>query len=54
LYFLCILVFTNDISSPYQEKPLGIKYKKSIPSLFDSDSDLEIDSFQMNDITKSK
>jgi len=41
-------IFTNDISSIYPGKQLITKYKKSIPSLFESDSDSEIDNFQLN------
>jgi len=53
LLFVCILVFTNDISSPYPGKQLDTDYKKSTPSLFDSDSDPEIDYFQIKDRIKS-
>jgi len=51
---MCISVFTNDISSPYPEKQLDTDYKKSTPSLFESDSDSEINYFQINDSLKSK
>ncbi|XP_060848746.1 MATH and LRR domain-containing protein PFE0570w-like [Rhopalosiphum padi] len=41
-------IFTNDISYVYPGKQLDTEYKKSIPSLFESDSDSEIDNFQLN------
>jgi len=53
-YFVCILVFTNEISSPCPEKQLNTSYKKRTPSLFESDSDPEIDYFQIKDSIKSK
>ncbi|XP_029343683.1 protein PFC0760c isoform X3 [Acyrthosiphon pisum] len=47
-------VFTNDISSPYCGKQLDTNYKKGPPSLFESDSDPEIDSFQIKDSIKNE
>ncbi|CAI6352458.1 unnamed protein product [Macrosiphum euphorbiae] len=47
-------VFTNDISSPYSGKQLDTDYKKGTPSLFESDSDPEIDYFQIKDSTKNE
>ncbi|XP_050058427.1 uncharacterized protein MAL13P1.304-like isoform X3 [Aphis gossypii] len=47
-------IFSNDISSPYPGKQLDTECKKSIPSLFESDSDSEIDGFQLNNIKKNE
>ncbi|XP_022179933.1 protein PFF0380w-like isoform X10 [Myzus persicae] len=47
-------VFTNDISSPYPGKHLDTEYKKSTPSLFESDSDPEIDYFRIKDSVKDE
>jgi len=54
LLFVCILVLTSEISSPYPGKQLDTYYKKRTPSLFESDSDPEIDYFQIKDSLKSK
>jgi len=54
LSFVCILVFTDDILSQYPGKQVDTKCKKSIPSLFESDSDPEIDYFRIKDGIKSK
>lgn len=51
---MCISVFNNDISSPYYGKRLDTNHKKSTPSLFESDSDPEIDYFQIKDSIESK
>ncbi|XP_060870265.1 protein PFF0380w-like isoform X3 [Metopolophium dirhodum] len=47
-------VFTNDISSPYPGKQLDTEYKKVTPSLFESDSDPEIDCFQVKNSIKNE
>lgn len=47
-------IFSNDIYSPYPGKQLDTECKKSIPSLFESDSDSEIDGFQLNNIIKNE
>ncbi|KAL4084433.1 hypothetical protein QTP88_028255 [Uroleucon formosanum] len=47
-------VFNNDISSPYYGKRLDTNHKKSTPSLFESDSDPEIDYFQIKDSIESE
>ncbi|XP_060856901.1 probable serine/threonine-protein kinase DDB_G0283337 isoform X3 [Metopolophium dirhodum] len=47
-------VFTKEISSPYPGKQLDTYYKKRIPSLFESDSDPEIDYFQIKDSIKNE
>lgn len=44
-------MFTHDISLPHSGKQI-IK-KKNIPLLFESDSESDIDYFQINDNTKS-
>lgn len=50
IIFLFILVFSHDI---FSEKQPGIQHKKNIPSLFESDSESEIESYHLNDNVKS-
>ncbi|KAL5238152.1 hypothetical protein ACI65C_005562 [Semiaphis heraclei] len=49
-----IYFFTDDIVSQYPGKQVDTKCMKSIPSLFESDSDPEIDYFQIKDGIKNE
>lgn len=52
--FVCILVFTHDISPPnMKEKHKFVEKNNVIPSLYDSDSESETCYFHKNDTTKS-
>lgn len=48
-----VLVFTQDICSTNFDKHLVVKHKKHTPSLFESDSEPEIDNFQVDAGAKS-
>eukprot|EP00102_Acyrthosiphon_pisum_P020007 XP_016657217.1 PREDICTED: uncharacterized protein MAL13P1.336-like isoform X1 [Acyrthosiphon pisum] len=49
-----LTIFTNEISSPCPGKQLDTYYKKRTPSLFESDSEPEINYFQIKDSIKNE